>query len=181
MSITERQMRFGQHSRKEHHMSILASDTPQAGLKTSKARLRVGSEPSAQQEYDQMVEELLQEETGAFGDSGATAATRESLLPPDDLVELAAGYELPERSDENADDDVHNAAILSIELGRLKRIIETMPPLQRAALRSGLGIGCDRLGVRQLALHVGLSERGADRLLKASERELKRRYAAEAG
>jgi RNA polymerase sigma factor (sigma-70 family) len=54
--------------------------------------------------------------------------------------------------------DVHEAAVASIEVARLRRAFRTLPELERRVLAWRFGLaGTEQLSIRQIATRLGLS------------------------
>jgi hypothetical protein len=133
-------------------------------------------------EFDAFIAELGEEDVERLeGESDAGSevfASDEALAELGYPVVVLAGDELPDRVDETA--DCHEAAVINIEIARLRRYLREMEPVRSNVVRLSWGVDCERRHTqREVAARTGISQASVCRLLDAGMAELRRRFGVE--
>lgn len=90
-----------------------------------------------------------------------------------DLIVLRAGERLEDAPDVSV--DVEACVLASLEAARLRRELRRLPELERLVIAWRFGLGCPRLGHREIARRLGVAvgtawnieQRGLERLRSA--------------
>jgi len=123
---------------------------------------------------DDQFHDIADEFLAPHGDAGELEQALAGLGIP---VAVPVGDMLPDRVDETV--DVHEAAVINIEIAQLRRFLRELPPLDGKVMRLVWGIGCRPHTRGEAAESTGLSRVGVRDALTRGMSELRMRFGVE--
>ena len=101
----------------------------------------------------------------------ARPALLDAATPVADLTLNELLKELPD-----PDVDVHHTAVTNIEAARVRRLVRTLPALERRVVVARFGLAGPALSCRETAVRLGLSRTGVSRIERRALNRLRGMY-----
>ena len=158
----------------EREMSASAIAHATEPSATGESRLRLVRDPAFGPDTPPAVNEWPAADPDPRSDAEDCLVDDETLLTHGFPRSEAGCGLLLDLADEHA--DVHTAAVIGIELERLRLAIRQLEPHQTRILKLALGIGCERLTPEEVAEHSGLTTAVVESPLLTAHAELLRRF-----